>query len=86
MNQAVPFVVGQEIVDDQGVHYWFKGLAGFGFNAALCQRQLDRLFVHMLLQVLSPAPGPEYPSCEHEYVNVGFFQLTYACKHCGADK
>jgi hypothetical protein len=35
----------------------------------------------------NPVPLDTTPGawCRHEYVNVGFFTLTMACKHCGRD-
>jgi hypothetical protein len=40
----------------------------------------------VLAEVLIGIPAaPAAPSCEHEWVNVGFTSLKMACKHCGVD-
>jgi hypothetical protein len=35
-------------------------------------------------QAVGSATPP--PSCNHEWVNIGFNHIRIACKHCGVDK
>jgi hypothetical protein len=29
---------------------------------------------------------PSTPNCNHEFVNIGFYTMTMACKHCGCNQ
>ena len=96
------FFRNQEVADSGGHVYWFRELDEFDPGSAICICKIDHKFYSVPLEDLKSGPigiadgffgiDPALPvsiytpPCTHEYVNVGFFQLKYACKHCGVDK
>lgn len=50
----------------------------------------EKIFVHLrgtdILERGGFIPSSAPVACSHEYVNVGFFSVKMACKHCGIDQ